>query len=364
MNRLIFAGLAIGLVLMTAALRAQEGDTSSQDAAATIANPIALLVRDGAVRAELRLTLTQVQGIDALLAELNEPLFALRDGTPEQKDLPVRQFMTAFESRLWAILTPQQKARLEGLVVQAQGWQALLRPEIAKRLNLTSAQRDKLMAIFDETRAALKDLQKEAANGGAAETLQKTQRLQTSQHEKVAALLTDRQRRAWLELVGEKFDLTKVRQSPGKAPELRDVSAWLNSEPLDFEQLRGRVVVLHFFAFGCINCIHNYPSYRDWQERFAKQDVTIIGIHTPETQAERRVETLQTKLTDNKLDFAVAVDLDQKNWNAWSNRWWPSVYLVDRQGNVRYWWYGELNWQGAEGEKIMRGRIEELLKEK
>ena len=63
------------------------------------------------------------------------------------------------------------------------------------------------------------------------------------------------------------------------------------------------------------------------------------------------------------LTFPILIDANKKNWNAWGNSMWPSVYLIDKQGYVRYWWYGELNWQGAQGEKLLRQRIEELLKE-
>lgn len=89
----------------------------------------------------------------------------------------------------------------------------------------------------------------------------------------------------------------------------------------------------------------------------------IIGVHTPETQGERNSEAVQRKADEAKFAFPVLVDNERRNWNAWGNSMWPSVYLIDKQGYVRYWWLGELNWEGAEGEKILRGRIEELLAE-
>jgi len=92
--------------------------------------------------------------------------------------------------------------------------------------------------------------------------------------------------------------------------------------------------------------------------------VTIIGVHTPEGAHEKVLESIEKKAKEEKLDFAIAVDNGLKNWTAWSNSMWPSVYIVDKKGNVRYWWYGELNWQGTEGEKYMRDKIEELLAEK
>ena len=79
--------------------------------------------------------------------------------------------------------------------------------------------------------------------------------------------------------------------------------------------------------------------------------------------AERKIEHVRKKVQEYGLEFPVAIDNDGRNWDAWTNRIWPAVYLIDRQGNVRFWWYGELEWQGAGGEMWMRQRIETLLAE-
>ena len=120
-------------------------------------------------------------------------------------------------------------------------------------------------------------------------------------------------------------------------------------------------MVVHFFAFGCSNCINNYPWYREWHDAFQGQDVALIGIHTPETQTETDNNLLRESLEHRELKFPVAVDKDKKMWTAWYNGIWPSVYIIDRQGRVRYWWYGELDWQGAGNQKVARKQIEELL---
>jgi hypothetical protein len=92
--------------------------------------------------------------------------------------------------------------------------------------------------------------------------------------------------------------------------------------------------------------------------------LTIIGVHTPETEGEKTVDAIRNKARESGLEFPIAVDSEQKTWGAWSNSIWPAVYLIDRRGFIRYWWYGELNWDGAEGEKYMRGKIAELIAEK
>ena len=102
---------------------------------------------------------------------------------------------------------------------------------------------------------------------------------------------------------------------------------------------------------------------RGWQERFGKKGLTVIGMHTPETKRERSIDNVRAKVKENGMTYPIAVDNDRRNWKAWSNHVWPSVYLIDKKGRVRYWWYGELNWRGATGEAYLRGRIEELLAE-
>jgi peroxiredoxin len=147
------------------------------------------------------------------------------------------------------------------------------------------------------------------------------------------------------------------------APELAGISDWVNSDPLTLAQLKGRVVVLHFFTRGCINCIRNYPHMKSWHADFKGKNVTVLGIHTPEFDAEKNLERIKAKAKENGLLFPIAVDNDAKTWRAWSNRWWPCVYLIDKSGVVRYRWDGELNWRDVMAEPVMRKKIEALLAE-
>jgi peroxiredoxin len=148
------------------------------------------------------------------------------------------------------------------------------------------------------------------------------------------------------------------------APDLASITAWINSEPLKLADLKGQVVVLHFWTHGCINCIHNYPHMKSWYEKFSGDGVTMIGVHTPELAAERSVERVKVKAKENGLKFPIAVDNHAKTWADWGNRWWPSIYLIDKRGDVRYRWDGELNSPKLKGEQVMRKKIEELLAEK
>ena len=113
-----------------------------------------------------------------------------------------------------------------------------------------------------------------------------------------------------------------------------------------------------------MNCHRNYPWYRGWNQSFAKKGLTVIGVHSPETESEKNIDEVRRKVNEESFEFPIVVDTDKKIWDRWGNGIWPAVYLIDKRGRIRYWWYGELNWQGAKGEKIMRKKIAELLAEK
>jgi peroxiredoxin len=155
---------------------------------------------------------------------------------------------------------------------------------------------------------------------------------------------------------------------PGKTapvPEFRGVTRWINSEPLTMSKLRGKIVLVHFWTNGCYNCVNNYPHYKAWQERYAdNKDVVIVGIHTPETAGEHDIARIKAQASKHGLKFPIAVDNDAANWKAWNNRCWPTVYVVDKKGTVRYGWEGELNYKGAGGEEKIRKLVDELLLER
>ncbi len=96
---------------------------------------------------------------------------------------------------------------------------------------------------------------------------------------------------------------------------------------------------------------------------FADEEFEIIGIHTPETEAEHVVDNLATAMKQAELNFPIVVDNDRKNWIAWGNTMWPTVYLIDKEGYVRTWWMGELDWKGAGKQEVMKKHIRSLLAE-
>lgn len=149
---------------------------------------------------------------------------------------------------------------------------------------------------------------------------------------------------------------------PVPAPELAGVTDWVNTKALKLADQKGKVVALHFWTNGCVNCVNNYPHYRAWQDKYKdSKEFLLLGVHTPEFDGEKDVARIKDRMAKNKLTFAVAVDNDAKTWKAWGNRYWPCVYLIAKDGTVRYRWEGEL---GADGVKKATAQIDELLAEK
>lgn len=357
-GRMLVAACAVA---MGAPLAVAQAD--GEDARPPLKDPSILLLNDPAIHVELGLKPAEAASLEALLRQSNDLLLALRDtgagGAPEA----LRPQIDELRARLKQQLTASQQSRLTGLILQAQGYEALTRDDIAERLELTPDQRSRLTTIMDDFWAASQQLQKDALPRSPEDLQADLEKLQAERHRRVAAELDERQSKLWGEILGDPFDFAQLRASPAWAPEFVDVETWLNSPPLTLAELRGQVVVVHFFAFGCINCINNYPWYRQWTDELAGQPVAIIGVHTPETPTEEDNELLKASLAEHGLKFPVAVDKSKRTWAAWHNGVWPSVYLIDKRGRLRSWWYGELDWQGAGGHKLMRQRIDQLLAE-
>jgi thiol-disulfide isomerase/thioredoxin len=140
-------------------------------------------------------------------------------------------------------------------------------------------------------------------------------------------------------------------------------SDWLNTggKPLIYET--NRVYVIHFWTYGCINCKRNLSAYTNWQEKYGSRRLTVIGIHTPETEKEKAPENVAEETKKLGITYPVVIDGQTINWAQWQQQIWPTVYLIDKRGHVRAYWMGELEWQGAGGTVIMEGLIEQLLQE-
>lgn len=127
----------------------------------------------------------------------------------------------------------------------------------------------------------------------------------------------------------------------GAAPEFTGIERWLNSEPLSLAQLRGRVVLVDFWTYACINCIRTLPHVNRWAELYTPQGLTVVGVHTPEFPFERTTSNVEVAMRRHGVKHPVAQDNRYGTWKAYSNQYWPAAYLIDAQGRIRYKHFGE-----------------------
>ena len=141
------------------------------------------------------------------------------------------------------------------------------------------------------------------------------------------------------------------------APSLNGAVEWLNSPPLTTEELRGKVVLIDFWTYSCINCIRTVPYVRAWAEKYKDQGLVVIGVHAPEFAFEKKIDNVRKAIEDFKIGYPVAIDNDYKIWRAFENSYWPAQYLIDAKGQIRYHHFGEGNYRQSEQ------AIQDLLRE-
>ncbi len=125
-----------------------------------------------------------------------------------------------------------------------------------------------------------------------------------------------------------------------KAPDISNTT-WLNSAPLRMDELKGKVVMVEFWTFGCYNCRNVEPYVRQWYQQYKDRGFVVIGVHSPEFSHERPVENVERYMKEHDIRFPVPIDNDFSTWNAYGNRYWPAMYLIDKRGIIRYVKVGE-----------------------
>jgi thiol-disulfide isomerase/thioredoxin len=264
------------------------------------------------------------------------------------------------------ILDPDQRVRLDQLRRQALGTRMVIDPEVADALSIDDQTRTELVAAFAETDRKVAEIQSQVQTGkrSTPEAQRELEALKDAEKRTLVSALSEDQRAAIGSLVGPAFDFSAVKRTYPLAPELETEGVvWIQGSPVTMQDLRGKVVAVHFYAFQCHNCIANLPHYDAWHQDYADEGLVVIGIQTPETSRERQPESVAADAKRKGIAYPVLLDAQRSNWDAWGNRVWPTVYLVDRQGFIRRWWRGEMNWKGTKGEPSMRRTIESLLAE-
>jgi peroxiredoxin len=254
------------------------------------------------------------------------------------------------------LFTPAQRTRLQQLQRRAVGTPYMTSEDAIKQLKLTGSQQQSIVQAIkgaNEKRQSQKDKPDMAA----------LQAIELEEAKQIHAVLKPEQQQTLVTLVGDDFNMAQITEIGPVAPKVEGIETWFNGEATTLEQLRGKVVVLHFFAGDCINCIRNLPHYNRWASQYDRNELVVLGIQTPELPQERQVDHVREVIDQHDIRYLVAHDEQSTTWSNWHNSMWPTVYLIDRDGHVRTWWEGELNWQGADGDKRIEAVIDTLLSE-
>jgi cytochrome c biogenesis protein CcdA/thiol-disulfide isomerase/thioredoxin len=143
----------------------------------------------------------------------------------------------------------------------------------------------------------------------------------------------------------------------GTLPDLSGAVTWLNSPPLDAAALKGKVVLVDFWTYSCINCLRTIPYVRAWAEKYKDQGLVVIGVHAPEFAFEKDVDNVKKAIADLKITYPVAIDNNYAIWRGFNNNFWPAHYFIDTEGNIRHHQFGEGDYD--ESERV----IQQLLNE-
>jgi len=134
----------------------------------------------------------------------------------------------------------------------------------------------------------------------------------------------------------------------GKSPELSGISRWINTEPFSLAQLRGKVILIDFWTYSCINCIRTLPYLKSWHEKYADKGLVIVGVHTPEFEFEKDYDNVVNAVKRYDIQYRVVQDNDYATWKAYKNQFWPRKYLIDKDGFIRYDHIGEGGYEETE----------------
>lgn len=328
--------------------------------------PVALqMLRNDFVFDDLKLSSEEKRKVQAVLDRVDGDWWRSRNQQDARRIATVAQLTAQVKSELKGFLSTESFSRFQQLERQALGTRMFLADDVASTLGLSPATVQKMTTIVHDTTAKVAEIRKRAQAGESTELLDAEQKtLAKKEQAAIVELLTQEQKNRMGELTGTPFPFAQIKRNLPRAPELTQTpEQWLQGTPTSLADLRGKVVAVHFYAYQCINCQRNLPQYSAWHKDYADQGLVVIGIQTPETSNERDPKLVAAAATQEAIKYPVLMDAASENWKQWGTTMWPSVYLIDRQGYIRAWWQGEMNWQGNPGETQMRGYIETLLTE-
>jgi len=348
-----------------AGVKAEDSKPSPNPYEALVPHYLLGLAHAPEVHQELELTEAQVQGLERLFHEIDAVWFPARLLPQAAQRKRVRELEQKLLHWFDENTSDEQRKRLGQLEYYSQSSRILLREDVRSRIGLEASQQSKLALLARATDDAQQKLSQTQFGDPSLKGLQsKFNDAYKVERAALTKLVSNDQRLKINELLGPTFDPSKLSRIYAMAPDFTAVEHWINSEPLTMSDLKGKVVIVHFYAFECHNCHANFAIYQRWYKELTSKGVVVVGIQTPETDKERNLDAVKSAASQRELNFPILVDLESKNWSSWGNTMWPTVYVVDKNGYIRQWWQGELNWNGATADKTIEQLVEELLAEK
>ncbi|WP_167141845.1 cytochrome c biogenesis protein DipZ [Canibacter zhoujuaniae] len=148
----------------------------------------------------------------------------------------------------------------------------------------------------------------------------------------------------------EESKSSSASSSNNQAPDFQEIESWINSDPLSKEKLKGKVVLVDFWTYSCINCVRTQPYLNEWYEKYHDKGFEIVGVHAPEFAFEKVRENVERAVQEAGIKYPVALDNEFKTWRAYQNQYWPAKYLIDQEGNIQYTHFGEGAYEETEKE--------------
>jgi thiol-disulfide isomerase/thioredoxin len=171
----------------------------------------------------------------------------------------------------------------------------------------------------------------------------------------ISAAITENDNASSSQIEKAQFQIDKSQFK--KAPDFAEITGYINTEPINLKDLKGKVVLVDFWTYSCINCIRTIPYLVDWNEKYADKGLVIVGIHSPEFEFEKNIDNVKAAVQKYGLKYPVLQDNDKGTWDAYQNRYWPRKYLIDNEGYIRYDHIGEGGY--AETEKVIQSLLTE-----
>lgn len=287
----VFAGILQGL-----ASAATSAEPPAQKMI-PVPHPITSLLRSATIHRELNLAPGAVEQIERGVSGIEQPLWRLRDLPPEKRNEQVEQLLGQIRKRLSEIMSARQIERLDQIVWQAQGVDALPEPEVIARLGLSAQQVGSITSLLNTGYRKIAELRLNPQIKPESARLAQIVQVQADAQQNIAAVLSSSQKNAYTLLIGRPMNLSQVRAVACKAPEI-EADTWINSSPVKLSQLEGKVKVVHFYAFGCGNCVRSLAYYNVSYRQGRLRSLLVLRRAELAGQREREVPARQDRGTD------------------------------------------------------------------